>query len=59
MQFYFNIGPGDTFAENLKTAQAENGGEEVILEYEREDHSWTNLLGSLLPWLFIIGFGSL
>ncbi len=56
VQFYFNIGPGDTFAENLKTAQAENGGEEVILEYEREDHSWTNLLGSLLPWLFIIGF---
>ena len=56
VQFYFNIGPGDTFAENLKAAQAENGGEEVILEYEREDHSWTNLLGSLLPWLFIIGF---
>ncbi len=56
VQFYFNIGPGDTFAENLKAAQAENGGEEVILEYEREDHSWTNLLGSPLPWLFIIGF---
>ena len=56
VQFYFNIGPGDTFAENLKAAQADNGGGEVILEYEREDHSWTNLLGSILPWLIIIGF---
>ena len=55
VQFYFNIGPGDTFAENLKAAQADNGGEEVILEYEREDHSWTNLLGSILPWLIFIG----
>ena len=55
VQFYFNIGPGDTFAENLKAAQADNGGEEVILEYESEDHSWTNLLGSILPWLIFIG----
>lgn len=55
VQFYFNIGPGDTFAENLKAAQADNGGEEVILEYEDEDHSWTNLLGSILPWLIFIG----
>ena len=55
VQFYFNIGPGDTFAENLKAAQADNGSEEVILEYEDEDHSWTNLLGSILPWLIFIG----
>lgn len=54
VQFYFNIGPGDTFAENLKAAQTE-GGEEVVLEYEIERNSWSDMLLSLLPWLIFIG----
>ena len=53
-QFYFNIGPGDTFAEKLKAAE-EKAGREVILEYEVEKESWSNMLISLLPWLIFIG----
>ncbi len=52
--FYFNIGPGDTFAENLRAAE-ERGGRKVILEYEVEKESWTSLLLSFLPWLIFIG----
>ena len=54
VQFFFHIGPGDTFAENLKTAQSESGSE-VVLEYEVDRHSWTDMLLSLLPWLIFIG----
>jgi len=52
-QFFFHIGPGDTFAENLKAAQSESGSE-VVLEYEVDRHSWTDMLLSLLPWLIFI-----
>ncbi len=52
--FYFNIGPGDTFAENLRAAE-EQGGRKVILEYEVEKESWTSILFSLLPWVIFIG----
>ncbi len=53
VQFYFNIGPGDTFAENLKAAQPTEG-EQVILEYEVERDNWTDMLISFLPWLIFI-----
>ena len=52
VQFYFNIGPGDTFAENLKGAQPE--GQPVILEYEMEKEGWMDLVISFLPWLIFI-----
>lgn len=52
VQFYFNIGPGDTFAENLKEAQPE--GQPVILEYEMEKEGWMDLVISFLPWLIFI-----
>jgi len=54
VQFYFNIGPGDTFADNLKAAQPADG-DEVVLEYEIERNSWSDMLLSLLPWLIFIG----
>jgi len=53
VQFFFNIGPGDTFAENLKQAQPEQ--EPVVLEYEVEREGWMDLLISFLPWLIFIG----
>ncbi len=53
VQFYFNIGPGDTFAENLKQAQPE--GDPVVLEYEVEREGWMDLVISFLPWLIFIG----
>ena len=52
VQFYFNIGPGDTFAENLKAAQPAE--EPVVLEYEVEKEGWMDLLISFLPWLIFI-----
>lgn len=54
VQFFFNIGPGDTFAENLRVAEQE-AGREVVLEYEVEKDSWGSMLISLLPWLIFIG----
>lgn len=54
VQFYFETGPGDTFAQNLKAAE-EASGQRVILEYRTEDNTWMNVLGSFLPWLFLIG----
>ncbi len=54
VQFFFNIGPGDTFAENLRTAE-QQAGREVILEYEVEKDSWGSMLISLLPWVIFIG----
>ncbi len=54
VQFFFNIGPGDTFAENLRAAEQE-AGREVVLEYEVEKDSWGSMLISLLPWLIFIG----
>lgn len=53
VQFYFHIGPGDTFAENLKQAQAPEN-DPVILKYEVEKDSWSDLLVSFLPWLIFI-----
>ncbi len=52
VQFYFNIGPGDTFAENLKEAQPEQNP--VVLEYEVKKDSWVDLVISFLPWLIFI-----
>ncbi len=54
VQLYFETGPGDTFAQNLKAAEEESG-QRVILEYRTEDNTWMNILGSFLPWLFLIG----
>ncbi len=54
VQLYFETGPGDTFAQNLKAAEEESG-QRVILEYKTEDNTWMNILGSFLPWLFLIG----
>lgn len=54
VQLYFNIGPGDTFAENLKQAQ-QSADKEVVLEYETESNSWSNILVSFLPWVLILG----
>ncbi len=54
VQLYFETGPGDTFAQNLKAAEEESG-QRVVLEYKTEDNTWMNILGSFLPWLFLIG----
>ena len=54
---YFTIGSVDAFREDLKAAEAQNPDAQPIpVEYENEQRDWMDILGSILPWLLIIGF---
>ena len=54
---YFTIGSVDAFREDLKAAEAQNPDAQPIpVEYENEHRDWMDILGSILPWLLIIGF---
>ncbi len=54
---YFTIGSVDAFREDLKAAEAQNPDVQPIpVEYENEHRDWMDILGSILPWLLIIGF---
>ena len=50
-QMIFTIGSVDSFEGKL-AAVADN---DVTVEYEMNDNGWTNMLISLLPWIFFIG----
>ena len=54
---YFTIGSVDAFREDLKAAEAQNPDAQPIqVEYENEQRDWMDILGSILPWLLIVGF---
>ncbi|MBR3774457.1 MAG: ATP-dependent zinc metalloprotease FtsH [Alistipes sp.] len=54
---YFTIGSVDAFREDLKAVEAQNPDAQPIpVEYENEQRDWMDILGSILPWLLIIGF---
>lgn len=53
-QLIYTIGSVDSFERNL--AEVEDVvGYKVSVEYENPERGWTDILISLLPWLFIIG----
>ena len=53
-QLIYTIGSVDSFERNL--AEVEDVvGHKVSVEYENPERGWTDILISLLPWLFIIG----
>ncbi|MBQ3083510.1 MAG: peptidase M41, partial [Alistipes sp.] len=51
VQVTFQIGSVDALREDLQTAQ----GAEVPVVYEFEENGWLNIIGSILPWVLIIG----
>lgn len=50
-QITFQIGSVDALREDLKEARGAN----VPVDYTFEENSWLNILGSILPWVLIIG----
>ena len=55
IQLYFTIGSVDAFREDLATAEGE-AEKRVVVKYEKREDRWLNIIGSLLPWILIIGF---
>ena len=52
-QVIFTIGSVELLDEQLREAQGE--GERVTVEYQNEKNNWMHIVGSILPWLLIIG----
>ena len=55
VQLYFNIGSVDTFRADFDAALAASD-RDVPLSYRNRKNVWGDLVGSLLPWLLLIGF---
>ena len=54
---YYTIPSVDSFREDLKVAESELPAEErVTVVYENDNKSWIDIVGSILPWVLIIGF---
>ena len=53
-QLVYTIGSVDSFERNLSAVE-ETGGEKIPVEYENHERGWSDIMISLLPWLFIIG----
>ncbi|MCH5329847.1 MAG: ATP-dependent zinc metalloprotease FtsH [Alistipes sp.] len=53
-QLTFTIGSVDSFERNMSSIE-EQSGNRVPVEYENSERGWTDMLISLLPWLFFIG----
>lgn len=53
-QLIFTIGSVDSFREDLKAAE-ERSGRTVPVIYANKDNGWMNIVGSLIPWILIIG----
>ncbi len=54
---YYTIPSVDSFREDLKAAESELPAEErVTVVYENDNKSWIDIVGSILPWVLIIGF---
>ena len=52
-QVVFTIGSVELLDEQLREAQGE--GERVTVEYQNEKNNWMHIVGSILPWVLIIG----
>ena len=52
-QVIFTIGSVELLDEQLREAQGE--GERVTVEYQNEKNNWMHIVGSILPWVLIIG----
>ena len=53
-QVVFTIGSVDAFREDLKEAEEQTGAQVPVI-YENEKNDWVNIVGSLLPWVILIG----
>ena len=53
-QMVFTIGSVDSFERNLAAVE-ETSGDKVSVEYENNERGWSDIMISLLPWLFFIG----
>ena len=53
-QILFTIGSVDAFREDMKAVEAVTG-ERVPIVYVNEKNDWLNIMGSILPWVLIIG----
>lgn len=51
---WFTIGSVDAFREDLKQIEAETG-ERIPVVYHIEKSDWMQIVGSILPWVLIIG----
>ena len=57
VHLYFTIPSVDAFREDLKQAEAQSeGGAPVAVTYENEKNDWLDIVGSILPWVLIVGF---
>ncbi len=56
-QLTFTIGSVDILDRDVKQAIADSGLEDnpISIEYDNEERSWSDILLSLLPWIFIAG----
>ena len=52
-QVIFTIGSVELLDEQLREAEGE--GERVTVEYQNEKNNWMHIVGSILPWVLIIG----
>ena len=57
VHLYFTIPSVDAFREDLKLAEAQSeSGVPVAVSYENEKNDWLDIVGSILPWVLIVGF---
>ena len=54
-QFYCTIPSVDAVREDLAEIQQQNGTDTPV-KYEIRSNRWMNIIGSLIPWILIIGF---
>lgn len=53
-QLIFTIGSVDSFREDLKAAEQQSG-QTVPVVYENKENGWMNWVGTLIPWVLILG----
>lgn len=54
VQLTFTIGSVDSFREDLRAAE-EQSGQNVPVVYENRENGWVNWVGTLIPWVLLLG----
>lgn len=54
VQLTFNIGSKEILKQDLEKVTAESG-QSVMLDYKKQENSWSSMLLQMLPWILIIG----
>lgn len=54
VQLTFTIGSVDSFREDLRAAE-EKSGQNVPVVYENRENGWVNWVGTLIPWVLLLG----